>query len=591
MPRATLASCLVWLALGSGPAGAAPPLELGDGKAKDIRPADVISWVGFQATEDAQGKVAVTLRMTAKLDWQVYARNLKLGGPSGFELAATEPPPSARIHDPISGEEVDVYRGGEFTLTFAGAPRWTAAAFPVTVTYVGCTNVICLFPYTQEVAVAFTPYTPPLLGAAPPPAEEDDLQTRLARLFSAGGLSFGMLLAIVFAGGLLSNLTPCVAPMVPITLRLLAKQGKSPFVSASAYACGIVVTYSLLGLAAALSGGLFGSLLASKAFNLAFAAMMIGLGVTMLGFGDLSKLQMLGNRLGAGRPSLFNTFLMGTGAGLVAAPCTGPILAALLAYAAKNNAGVGPSTALLAVYSVGFALPYVLLGGAAAKVSGVKVSPRVQVAVKLTFAAVMFGLGLYYLRIPLYSTIEALKGQWWAVATWAGLAGVALTVAWTFIPALQAQKAAQILPTLVLGLGLFGASQWATGGDAGGHAALTVLHDEAQALQAAQAAGKPLLVDMWAEWCEACKKMDVTTFADPRVATTLAKDWIVLKLDLTESNAANDALQARYQVQSLPTLVLVPPSGKLTAKQAITGYVTAPTLINTLRQFALQRAE
>src|SRR5690606_35442186 len=134
---------------------------------------------------------------------------------------------------------------------------------------------------------------------------------------------FGLLLGIVLLGGLLSNLTPCVYPMIPITLRLLGRQGSSPYLSASFYALGIVISYSTLGLIASLSGGMFGAMMATKTFNIIFAVLMFVLGITMLGFGDFSKIQMLGNRLGSGAPSLRNTFLMGTGAGLVAAPCTG----------------------------------------------------------------------------------------------------------------------------------------------------------------------------------------------------------------------------------------------------------------------------
>jgi cytochrome c biogenesis protein CcdA len=127
---------------------------------------------------------------------------------------------------------------------------------------------------------------------------------------------------------------------------------------------------------------MFGAMMASKTFNIIFAIVMITLGITMLGFGNFSKLQMIGGRLGAGKPSLRNTFFMGAGAGLVASPCTGPILAALLAYTAKNHT-VAESSALLLVYSIGFALPYILLGGAAARASQVKVPPQIQIAVKL----------------------------------------------------------------------------------------------------------------------------------------------------------------------------------------------------------------
>ncbi len=571
-----------------------PPLALEglpDGKAKDIRPQDVIIWDGFQAEEQDGDKIKTTLRMTAKGDWKVYASNLKFSGPPGFTVEAIQPPPARRFMDPISNQEVDIYEGGEFTLTFSGAPRWTQGTFPVAATYVGCTNVICLFPYTQNLDLAFVKDA--LLASAPEAttataaAEDDDLESRLAKQLS-GGTSFGMLLFLVFVGGLLSNLTPCVYPMIPITLRLLSRQGRSPYAAATAYAFGIVVTYSALGLVAALSGGLFGSLLASKAFNVGFAVVMMLLGVTMLGFGNFSKLQMLGNRLGTGAPSLKNTFLMGAGAGLVAAPCTGPILAALLAYTAKNNAGVVASTVLLFTYSLGFGLPYIALGGAAAKVSAVKVPPHVQIGVKLFFASVMFGLGLYYLRIPFYQTFETMNGSWKTVATYGLTLGGVLAAIWVVVPKLQNAKFSMILPTAVLGIGIFAASQWLThrgSGTGTAHDSVTWHHTEADGIAAASAAHKPILIDMWAEWCEACKKMDATTFSDPKVLAALAQDWTLVKLDLTELNEANDQIQQKYGIQSLPTLVLLPPSGDAKAKLAINGYVTPAVLQKSLAEF------
>lgn len=305
----------------------------------------------------------------------------------------------------------------------------------------------------------------------------------------------------------------------------------------------------------------------------------------MLGFGDFSKLQMLGSRIGSGPPSLFNVFLMGTGAGLVASPCTGPILAALLAWTAKNQ-DITESATLLLTYSFGFALPYVFLGASAAKVSRVKVHYRVQIAVKLIFASVMFALGLYYLRIPAYEFLQELKPWWKTIAFWSCLTGTILLATWIALPRLHNNKLSNVFPGLILALGIFATSQALTTGPV---SSLKWYKVEEEAWAAAKAAGKPILVDAWAEWCEACKKMDVTTFVDPEVVAVLEKDWILLKLDLTESNDVNDALQEKYGLQSLPTLTLLPPDANLEQKVHITGYASAGTLLTRLREWQAQR--
>ncbi len=572
-------------------------------KVAAINPQDAINWQAFRAVEAPDGSVEVSLRMQPTgPDWQIYAKNLSFAGPNGFIISKITPPPSKRFMDPIANEEVDVYAGGDFTVTLTGAPRWTSAQFPITVTFVGCTNRICLFPYSQAIDVPFavaSSAAPSLPVAAPsdqqgptastlsPGSPADaDFETRLAAQLG-GGSSLSLLMAIVFLGGVLSNLTPCVAPMVPITLRLLARQGSRHYTNATLYAAGIVICYTSLGLIAALSGGLFGSLLASKAFNIGFAAVMFILAMGMLGFGDLSQLQALGSRLGSGKPSPLNTVMMGMGAGLVAAPCTGPILAALLAYTARSGNSVAQSTALLGIYSCGFALPYILLGGAVGHVTKLKVAPLLQLSVKLLFGSVMIALGFYYLRIPFYDLAQALKPHWYEITLTGLILGALVSPVVLLSQTLQNNKFATLVPALLLGSGIFAAWQWRTTATADTEADhLTWLQTEDQAYAAAKSSHKPILIDLWAEWCEACKKMDVTTFADREVRTELQANWVLLHLDLTESNAANDAIQQRYGVQSLPTLILLPPSTELDLKEAINGYISAPSLLTTLRLHA-----
>lgn len=580
---------------------ALPALAAAPGQ--DIRPQDVVSWVGDTARVEPDGTMLVGIRMLAKDDWSVYSMNLTIAGPTGWEVVNVEGPKADRIIDPISGEEVDVYRGGDFFVRLKGPEAWGPALYPMSVKYVGCTKVICLFPYTQHLnipvvrpdgAKALSPVVAAAIDAPPVAATSatasPSLEGRLAALFKGGGASLWVLFGAVFVGGLLSNLTPCVYPMIPITLRLLAKQGTSPYVGASMYALGIVITYSALGIAASASGGMFGALLASKTFNITFAVLMFALGVTMLGFGNLSKLQMLGSRLGAGKPSARNAMLMGAGAGLVAAPCTGPILAALLAYTAQSGEGMLTSSLLMVVYSLGFALPYVALGGAAAKVSQVKVPPHVQVGTKLLFAAVMFALSFYYLRIPFYSVLATLKPYWGQIAG-AGLTiGLVLSALWVALPNLSNKKLSTILPTAALGIGIFGASQWVTSGMGADASAIEiVVHKSEEAgFAAAQAAGKPILIDMWAEWCEACKKMDVTTFMDPRVRGEIASHWTMIKLDLTEGNAQDEAIQTKYELQGLPTLVMMRPDADLKTRKMLTAAQTADELLIELRRFTEQ---
>jgi thiol:disulfide interchange protein DsbD len=370
--------------------------------------------------------------------------------------------------------------------------------------------------------------------------------------------------------------------MIPITVRILSGQGDSAFKSSVYYASGILITYTALGTFAALSGSMFGSVSQSIAFNTTFAVIMAVLGLSMLGFGNFAKLQNLGNKIGNGKKSPFNTFMMGTGAGLVAAPCTGPILGALLAYSTKNG-NLFESCLLMFTYSFGFSLPYVFLGGTAAKISNIKVSPKVQIGTKILFASVMFSLSLYYLRIPLYEQLIQLKPYWTTTAQVMTSIGLVLSLIWLTVERLQHSKYLMIIPCAVLAVGVFSISQWATSSEHSSELAHYLTQEEGYAAAAKQ--NKPMLIDLWAEWCEACKKMDATTFMDPRVIKELSDNWILLKLDLTQDNDINDAIQEKYEIPGLPTLVLLPQQGKLGEKKLLIGYQTVDKLLEKLENY------
>jgi thiol:disulfide interchange protein DsbD len=163
-----------------------------------------------------------------------------------------------------------------------------------------------------------------------------------------------------------------------------------------------------------------------------------------------------------------------------------------------------------------------------------------------------------------------------------------LATAWLLAPKLRNNKYASLVPSIILGIFVFSLSQTLTskpkGSSESGYV-ITWLKTEESAFIEAKNTGKPILIDMWAEWCEACKKMDITTFVDGNVQKELSENWISLKLDLTESNDANDAIQEKYGLQGLPTLVLVPSTGDIEKKQNLAGYIGPSMLVTNLQQF------
>lgn len=594
------------------------PIRGKNGKVEsDINPSDVIHWqLAGHDFDPATKKLNLTLSLTTERQFTIYEDKLNFEPSAGWKILSKRTPATDEQFDPISQKTVNVYRNGAFDLVLEASGTPEEATLKIT--YVGCTQVICLFPHTEKISIPWS-VNPELsqnsVMTEPPKSNESTdqktpvattgdtsslevdpklkgfeepshqtLEEQFAQKVKAGDMSLWMLLLIAFVGGILTNLTPCVAPMIPITIRLLAHQTIRPLTSSVMYALGIVATYTTLGVIAALSGALFGNLIAHPAVSITFGVVMFVLGLNMLGFGDLSRLQQLGSQIGSSRGGAVNALLMGAGAGLVASPCTGPILAALLTYTAGRQNTI-EAISLLGTYSIGFALPYVFLGASAAKLSKVRVDFRVQILTKLVFASIMFGLSLYFLRIPLYGVFTALRAYWGLIGWIGGLAGIAGSAVIILKANFHHRKDFFLVPTLALGIGLFFGIQSATRSSTNTAAGkIEWYHSEAEAFAAAKAAGKPLIVDAWAEWCEACKKMDVTTFADPNVIAEISERWIALKFDLTEMNDQNSAIQERYELQGLPTLTLLPVTANLAEKKSIAGYSSAPALLESLQK-------
>ena len=585
-------------------------LELGGKAALDIHPTDVVLWTPVQALADGKGHLLVALRLATKDQFSIYKNKLEFRGPAGFSMAIKTAPDSRKQQDPMGEGETDVYDGGDFELELIGDKPLNSGTVSIFVTFLGCTHKICLFPYTQELKVpVYLSEEKSMTGEAPLPSSSPEassppvgdspagftsdapktkgsgglsLEEEYAEKLKSGTLPFGLLLIVIFIGGLATNLTPCVFPMIPITLRLLARDGHKPKEGTILYALGIILTYTALGVLASLSGDVFGSLLANKWVNVGFGLVFAILAVTMLGFGNLSRLQNLGASLGSGRASSLNSLGMGAGAGLVAAPCTGPIMGALIAYS-THLTSAWQSILLFFLYSLGFALPYVFLGLAANRVKSFKISARIQVAIKMIFAAAMFGLAAYYLKNTAYESLHAIKGYWQWIAIGCLLAGgmgigVILSRA-----SLMHHKATQLVPTIIFGLGLFATVQWATGTDIASE--LKWIKDETKGYAEAKEKDRPIIIDGWADWCVACKEMDKSTFLDPAVISLLKEDWVIIKLDLTESNEVNEALAQKYEMPGLPTLVMIPADGDLTKAKRITGYVSSERLIQELKSF------
>lgn len=459
-----------------------------------------------------------------------------------------------------------------------------------------------------------------------------------ASLDAAGSLEtgqFSIALGLIFLGGLLTALTPCVYPLIPVTVGVFgARQAKSrahAVLLTASYVVGMGVVFSALGVTAAMVGKAFGSSLGNPWVVAGIGVFLLVLASSMFGAFELALPTGLATRLnsvGGGGP--IGAFLMGSVSGFLAAPCTGPVLNGVLAYVAKQQRPV-EGAILLFVYALGIGVPFFLLGVFTVRLpkSGVWME-----WIKSFFGVALVALALGYFRDAspqLRSAADALGEQLGkpggvalaAVLIFVGVllggihrsfkdgawsdsvlkaAGVAAMV--IAVPIRTTASTAPAVGQLQLALGLVGPAQKAAvqHAEAAGHAeipwdAVVPSRGSSQApleeldglLARAKADGRPVMIDFFAEWCEACKELDRDVYVQPSVIGA-SKQFVNIKLDATDEEKVS-AILSRYEVLGLPTVMFFDPAGNEQKDLRIIGYVPAESFLAVQQRATAPRCD
>ncbi|HXN54914.1 MAG TPA: cytochrome c biogenesis protein CcdA [Myxococcales bacterium] len=426
-----------------------------------------------------------------------------------------------------------------------------------------------------------------------------DLSGRLGLSTGVGAGTF----AVLYLAGVLTSLTPCVYPLIPITVGVFgARQAGSKARAAglsATYVAGIAVTFSALGLFAALSGKAFGTALGSPYVGAAMALFLFALAASMFGAFELTVPASIASRLGGVSGAGFApAFGMGLVAGIVAAPCTGPVLAGVLAFVAAQRS-IALGFWMLFSYAVGMGTLFFIIGVTSLKLPR---SGAWMEAVKSLFgvALVAAGLGLLLPHLPRPHALPVAAMPLAILAAVLGFAAVAagaLSLSFHAPSRERLQKAAALS---VLGLAValrFGWLGAPSDAQAAGAPQIAWLHDEQAAIAQSRATGKPIVADFFAEWCVACKELDTHTWNDPAVAREVTEKFVPLKVDATEDTPEIEKLTGKYSVPGLPTVLLfacrdAAPAPRPDAECAvprdgpgrITGFVDPPEMLQRLRR-------
>ncbi|MGD0289565.1 MAG: cytochrome c biogenesis protein CcdA [Candidatus Binataceae bacterium] len=398
-------------------------------------------------------------------------------------------------------------------------------------------------------------------------------ETAIAGIFAAHGYFIGLL--VVLLGGLALNLTPCVYPLIGVTIAYFGNESGAPrkvIVLASLYVLGIALMFSSVGVAVALSGGLFGAALQNPYVLAVIAAMLLTLAASSFGLFVLQPPQWVMQRAGVARPGYFGALVMGLGMGVVAAPCIGPIVLGLLLMVQRSRSPLF-GFVLFFTLAIGLGLPYIALALAAGSIRRLPRSGQWLAWIEQLFGFVLVGLALYFLDPIVPNRIITRALPYYAAA-----AGIFLG----FVSPAGRNWRPFLILRFAIGLVSAAALVHLLTQSRSMVPQLTFAAFDPALLQAARSAQQPIVIDFSADWCIPCREMERTTFVDPTVLREAA-GFVRLRANLTAENSTNEAIMKEFRVEGVPTTVFIDAKGNLRKHQV--GYIGPAEFAKDLRDF------
>jgi thiol:disulfide interchange protein DsbD len=582
----------------------------------------------FQLAAYADGPDKVRLEWVIHEGYYLYKSRIKVASTSAqAQLGTPALPQGKEKEDEYFGKQ-EVYHD-ELTATVPVArAAGSALDLPVEVTYQGCADKgLCYPPITKNLKVNLpagggsassggsagavagaVPTTSASLAGGGSPGAFVSEQDRLANLLRDGNLL--AVLATFFGIGVLLAFTPCVLPMIPILSGIIVGQGEKVtagrgFSLAFTYVQGMALTYAAAGAIFVLAFRQAPQAFFQQPWILVlFALLFVALAFAMFGAYTLqmpsalqTRLTNMSNHQKSG--TYIGTFIMGALSALVVTACVAPAIIGALTVISQTGQIARGAGALYAT-GLGMGVPLLLVGASAGTLLP-KVGPWMD-TVKSLFGVLFIGVAIYFLSSLLPAAVTMLL--WSALAVISGF--------WIFAlkardggPAPAAVRATGLLALVYGVILLIGVASGSTdplqplrelsasrSGAGGGATAqepalafetIKSVQDLDARVAAASAAGKPVMLDFYADWCVSCKEMEKYTFTDGAVQSALS-NAVLLRADVTANDEQDKALLLHFGIFGPPTIAFYDPAGQEQRNFRVVGYMKAPEFASVLRQ-------
>jgi thiol:disulfide interchange protein DsbD len=365
----------------------------------------------------------------------------------------------------------------------------------------------------------------------------------------------------IFVGGIALNLTPCVYPMIPITVSYFggratseAAHGKSRLVvHGLCYLLGLAFTNSILGVIAALTGSLMGAVLQHPAVLIAVAAVLIIFATSLLGLWELRLPSSLTQAAAKSYTGYFGSLFMGLTLGVVAAPCIGPFVLGLLTWVASMGS---PWLGFIVFFtlSIGLGLPLFILAIFSGQLQRLPRSGGWMLWVRKLMGWVLVGMAAYFLK-PILREPAA------TIALSAVLLAAGVHLAW--IDRNKASFSAFPWLKAAAGAASFGLSAFLIASLLMQGPGVTWAPFSDDALKEAARQKRPVVIDFYAAWCAPCRELDEITFHDAAVVKQAQNGFVMIKVDVTKGgNPTHEQLLQEYGIKGVPTVVFIGADGK-----------------------------